>query len=330
MTLSITHFMRDRRPHAYSIERLYEDIRSELPPDCGVTEWVCRNPSKGFWGRLRDAWAARRAQGDVNHVTGDTHYLAFFLDRDRTVLTIHDLVTIERSQGFRRWVFWFFWFWLPVARSRVVITVSESTRDSLIRSVFCSSSKIVVIPNPVSKEFYPVPKRFNDSSPRILQIGTKPNKNLCRVAAALAEIECRLVIIGPLSAEDEGLLARYGVDYESHVGLSREALREQYVLSDMLIFASTYEGFGLPIVEANSVGRPVVTSNLSPMKDVAHAAACLVDPFNVDSIREGVRKVIGDPLYREQLIASGLTNAVRFHRTSIAEQYAAVYRRVAR
>lgn len=329
MTFHITHFMRDPRPNTFSIERLYEDIRQALPADCEAVEWVCRNPSQGIWPRLRDAWAAREAQCDVNHVTGDTHYLTYFLDQKRTVLTIHDLVTLERSRGLKWLVFWFFWFWLPVVRSRVVITVSETTRQALLRAVRCKPDKVVTIHNPVSAEFQPVAKVFNSDYPRILQVGTKPNKNLARVAAALAGIRCKLVIVGPLHQELEATLVNHGIDYENHVGLSREALLSQYVQADMLMFVSTYEGFGLPIVEANAVGRPVITSHMSPMTEVAQDAACLVDPYEINAIRAGVERIIADQAYREGLVAAGLRNAQRFQVAAVAEQYAAIYRQVA-
>lgn len=330
MAMRIVHFMRDPRANVYSIERLYEDVRNALPADCEAVEWVCRNPSKGVWPRLRDAWAARQAQRDVNHVTGDTHYLTYFLDRQRTVLTVHDLVTIERSKGLKRLLFWFFWFWLPVMRSCIVITVSDATRQALLRAVRCDPAKVVVIHNPVSEEFQPVAKVFNAECPRILQVGTKANKNIPRVVEALAGIRCKLIIIGALNSELLATLATHGVEYENHVGLSREALLDQYIKADMLMFASTYEGFGLPIVEANAVGRPVVTSELSPMTEVADGAACLVDPYDVSAIRAGVDRIINDSACRERLVATGLRNALRFRATAVADRYAAIYRDVAR
>lgn len=329
MTIRIVHLMRDPRPNVFSIERLYEDVRNSLPPDVKAVEWVCPNPSKGFWPRLRDAWAARKVQRDVNHVTGDTHYLTFFLNRRHTILTIHDLVTLENTRGLKRFVLWFFWFWLPVMRSRVVVTVSETTRWTLLKTVRCNPNKVIVIHNPVSDEFQPEAKVFNTECPRILQIGTKPNKNIPRVAEALSGIDCKLVIIGPMPPEYKTVLAEYGLDYENHVGLSREELVEQYQKADMLMFASTFEGFGLPIVEANAVGRPVITSNLLPMPEVASDAACLVDPYDVNSIRAGVQRIITEVTYRESLIDAGYQNALRFRSAAVAENYASVYRQVA-
>lgn len=320
--------MRKPRRNVFSIERLHEDVRGSMPKDMVVNVWTCRHESRGLCPRLRDAWRARQAQGDVNHVTGDTHYLTFFLDRARTVLTIHDLVSLQRLRGVKRWLLWVLWYWLPVKRSRKVVTISECSRQALLKSVHCNPNKVQVIHCPVSAEFHPRSLHWNAARPRILQIGTTPNKNIERVAEALSGIPCCLVVVGPVTQAQVAALVQHGIEYENFVGLSRAALVEEYVKADMLLFVSTYEGFGLPIVEANAVGRPVVTSNLSSMPEVAGAAACLVDPYRVETIRAGVLKVIEDAGYREQLIEAGYANVKRFQAETVAAQYAALYREI--
>jgi glycosyltransferase involved in cell wall biosynthesis len=325
----ITHFMRRPRPNVFSIERLYEDVRASMPADCRVKVWTCSNWSTGAWPRLKDIWHASRNQNDVNHVTGDVHFLTFLLYRDRTVLTIHDLVSLERLRGARRWLLWLLWYWLPVRRSRMVVTISETTRRALLSAIRCDPGKIRVIHNNVSDEFQPCPRPFPAELPRILQIGTNDNKNLERVAAALEGLPCRLTVVGPLTEMQTGLLRRHKITFDNHVGLTREALLRQYVEADVLVFASTYEGFGLPIVEAQAVGRPVVTSNVSSMPEVAGGSACLVDPFDVTSIRAGIRRVIEDVEYRADLVAAGARNVERFRAAAVAEKYAALYREIA-
>jgi glycosyltransferase involved in cell wall biosynthesis len=327
--MRIVHFMRDRRAGVFSIERLYEDVRSALPADCEAREWTCRHPSKGLMLRLRDAWAAREVQAEVNHVTGDTHYLTYFLSKKRTILTVHDLVSVERSKGVRKLIFLFFWYWLPVFRSKKVIAVSSATKQALLQAVRCDPRKIEVINNPVSPEFKPCEKPFNEKRPRLLQIGTKPNKNIERVAQSLAGLPCELIIVGRIDRKLEETLARNGIVYTVYCDLTREEVLQQYNYSDILVFVSTYEGFGLPIIEANAVGRPVVTSNIAPMTVIAGGAACLVDPFDISSIRAGITKVIHDADYRQTLIHSGFENAKRFSVKTVAEEYARVYREVA-
>jgi glycosyltransferase involved in cell wall biosynthesis len=327
--IQVTQFMRRPRPNVFSIERLYEDVRASMPADCQVKVWTCSNWSTGLWPRLKDIWHASRNQNDVNHVTGDVHFLTFLLQRDRTVLTVHDLVSLERLRGARRWALWLLWYWLPVRRSRIVVTISENTRRALLSAMRCDPGKIRVIHNSVSDEFQPCPRPFSADAPRILQIGTKENKNLERVAAALDGVPCALSIVGPLTEGQVSLLRRHRIAFDNHVGLTRDALVRQYVEADMLVFASTYEGFGLPILEAQAVGRPVVTSNLSSMPEVAGGSACLIDPFEVDSIRAGITRVINDAAYRDELVKSGARNVERFRSAAVAEKYAAVYREIA-
>ena len=133
--------------------------------------WACRHPTVGLWPRLRDAWAARKVQGDVNHVTGDTHYLTYFLNKRSTVLTVHDLVSLGRLRGIKRWLFWLLWYWLPIRRSQAVVTISEATRAELLASVRCAPEKVSVIHNPVSDEFQFSAANVISATPRILHIG---------------------------------------------------------------------------------------------------------------------------------------------------------------
>jgi glycosyltransferase involved in cell wall biosynthesis len=322
--IRVTHFMRKTGGH--SIERLFEDVRNHLPRDIEVRVCESRFCSRGLFGRVYDILRARRHQGDVNHVTGDVHFLTYFLDRRRTILTILDCVNLERLQGFKRWLLWAFWYWLPEKRSAAITVISEATRKHVLRHLRCNPDKIHVIHCSVSPEFRPAPKLFNSTKPRMLLIGTTPNKNLERVAAALAGLDCDVTIIGKLSVGQVNALNTHRVSYENLVDLSRAALVEQYQRCDVVIFASTYEGFGLPIVEGNAVGRPVVTSEMWSMPEVAGDAACLVDPFDVKSIRGGVLKVMNDAAYRDELVRRGFENVERFRPEKIAREYADVYR----
>lgn len=284
--------------------------------------------SKGLLRRIADIILASFQQRDVNHVTGDVHFLTYLLNPRKTILTILDCVMMERLRGFPRWIFWALWLWLPEKRCSLIVVISEATRQQVLRHLNCNPNKVRVIYCNVSDDFIPIRKTFADDCPHLLLIGTTPNKNIERVAEALEGLICKVVVIGPLSGSQRQVLAEHCITFESFAGLSRQELLEQYVLCDMVVFASTYEGFGLPIVEANAVGRPVVTSNIWSMPEVAGDSACLVDPFDVADIRAGVLRVIQDSSYREQLVANGFENVKRFQVQKIAAQYAELYREV--
>ena len=96
------------------------------------------------------------------------------------------------------------------------------------------------------------------------------------------------------------------------------------------MFASTYEGFGLPILEAQATGRPVVTSNLGSMPEAAGDGALMVDPFSVEAIRAAVTSIMARSDLRSSLIERGLANVRRFQPREIAQQYARIYERVGR
>lgn len=328
--VEVAHHQRRAHPRQYSVERLFGDVRRAMPDDIRVHLEMCRFKSKGILNRLRDALAARRVRTGIHHVCGDVHYLAWFLPRDRTILTVLDCVALERHSGLKRWVFWFFWFWWPLQRATCVTVISTFSGESLRRWVDYPAQRIHVIPPTLSDEFQRSSWKPGARRPRLLQVGTGPNKNLGRVVEALAGIEATLSIVG---TPDEVLRLRMdelGVDYEVHSHLSDEALVEEYRKADLVVFASTYEGFGLPIIEAQATGRPVVAGNVCSMPEAAGDAACMVDPFDVADIRRGILRILEDPEYARLLVERGLENAERFRAPRIAEAYAEVYREVAR
>ena len=159
--------------------------------------------------------------------------------------------------------------------------------------------------------------------------GAAPNKNLLRLVEALKDITCKLVVIGMPGKKEIEKIEEDKIAYIIKSNLSSEELYREYVNADIVSFVSTFEGFGMPIVEANCVERAVLTSNISSMPEVAGDAACLVDPYDTEDIRKGLLKLIHDKAYREQLIANGRKNKLRFDGQIIAEQYYQLYKRIA-
>lgn len=299
-----------------------------MPEDIDVEVYVNPYASKGFLPRVAGLLRASLNQGDVNHIVGDVHFLNILMRKRATVLTIHDCVTLERLTGFRYWILWFFWYWLPAKRSTVITVISGSTKKELERHLGPGDWAIKVIPCPVSEGFTCSPKEIERDYPRILQVGTTANKNIERVAGALQGMPCKLVIIGELATSQLVALESNGIDYENHVGIPKESVVDEYRKSDIVMFVSIYEGFGLPILEAQAVGRPVITSNLYSMPEVGGKGAYYVDPYDISSIREAVESLLQSRSLRVQLINDGFENVCKYQASNVAERYAELYRQV--
>ena len=125
-------------------------------------------------------------------------------------------------------------------------------------------------------------------------------------------------IVGKLSTEDLKSLHDNDIEYSCCSNISDEELLEEYRCCDIVNFPSLYEGFGMPIIEGQATGRVVVTSNISPMKEVAGGASVLVNPHDVLSIRKGYLEAINNG---DKYIEKGLKNVKRFTVSSISSQY---------
>lgn len=327
--IHVSYLQRKSRPKQnFSLEFIFDDLRHRLSGDIRPT--VHRAPfySNGLIRRTLIAFSAALHQGDLNHVTGDINFASLLLSRKRTLLTILDVGFMDGKRGLRKALLDWLWIRLPVKSAQMITTISEAAKKDVLKYAHVPEEKIRVIPVAVSPHFQWSPKEFNASCPHILQVGTKVNKNIERLIPALAGLPCKLQIIGPLTESLRAQLDVNEIKYENWSNLSLDEVVRKYQQCDLLTFCSTYEGFGMPIVEANAVGRPVVTSNIASMPEVAGNAACLVDPFDSTSIREGIKKVIENRNYREQLIENGTINALRFDANYIANQYLELYEEI--
>lgn len=264
----------------------------------------------------------------VNHITGDVHYIAPFLPKECTILTIHDLRPLYRGNLLKRKLIKWLWFSIPVRSVRYVTVISQATKEELLKHVPVNPEKVRVIPNCVSPLFHAHSKEFKEKEPLILHIGTKENKNLECLIEALADISCHLRVIGPLTEKQSKLLTYHKVKYSNDANLTIEQVVNEYQQADILSFVSLYEGFGMPIIEAQATGRPVITSNVSSMPEVAGKGALLVNPYQVSEVRNAIKRLIKDETLRQDLIAQGLENVKRFQPEAVAAQYAALYRQV--
>lgn len=265
---------------------------------------------------------------DIIHVTGDVHYVLLGLKHRNTVLTIHDTVLLDnRKRKDLKWLLYYFlWFYLPCKIAKKVVCISEETDRRLKGYVKC---KTVVIPDPVSSSFTRFVKVFNYDCPRILHIGTGWNKNLDNVIKALSGMNVNLVIVGNISNTIEKLLKTSNISFEVKIELSDSEIIEEYNKCDIVSFPSIYEGFGLPILEGQTVGRIVVTSTIEPHATVAGKnGAIFVNPNDIESLKKGFLSAIQNKSIREDIIQNGYANIKKYSIGSIVDCYKNIYAEV--
>lgn len=186
------------------------------------------------------------------------------------------------------------------------------------------------------REKYDLPDRF------IVYVGNVNwNKNLIRMAEAAINLNVCMVCIGkgfedvhPQNHIELNSYREFLQKYGNHPMIKRIGYVDEVDLvgiinlSDICLFASLYEGFGLPILQAQACEVPVITSNVSSMPEVAGEGAILVDPRSVDQISKALDRVLNDYTLKSELIKKGNENLKRFSWLKTAKQTAAVYMKV--
>ncbi|WP_299099291.1 glycosyltransferase family 1 protein [uncultured Alistipes sp.] len=315
-----------------SIERAFEPILKQVrQAGHDVSIAFASHSHLWFWEIICNLFRFYKISRKYSlcHITGDIQYCAILMDPARTILTIHDLVILHSTQAswFLKKIVYWMWYYVPLKRMRYITCISEATRRDLISFFPWAAHKISVIGNSVEDEFFAVPV-ISHSRKRILHIGTRDNKNLSRVIDAMVGIDAELRIIGKLSPEQQQQLLESPITYSNAYYLSNEEMLKEYEDCDIVSFPSLFEGFGMPIIEAQAAKKPVLTSNIEPMVTVAGRGALLVDPFDVMAIHDGFKVLINNSELRQNLVAEGIKNVMHYTSSYVYRQYMALYQSV--
>ena len=312
----------------FSLEIFYNELYKELVKSVNVR--IIRVPfkNKGIFGRICNIVFCFLNQTDINHVIGDITYCSLLMRKKKLVITILDCVSLYRKNDLKKALLKYFLFKMPIKRASKVITISDATKLDIEKFLNRKINNSVTIPVTVSSTFFSKNIKKSDSkfNNRFLMIGTAPNKNIERVSQALEGISGELQIIGKLNKSQKNQLLDSRIKFTEYSSpLTEKEVVGIYRLTDILLFPSTLEGFGMPIIESNLMNVPVLTSNISSMPYVAGESAILVDPFNIKSIKDGINLIINDKKLRKNLISLGRQNSKRFTINKISSQHLHLY-----
>jgi alpha-1,3-rhamnosyl/mannosyltransferase len=234
------------------------------------------------------------------------------------VVTVLDLAVLRHPELFNTWNRAYSRLTVPrvVRNARHVIAISEFTKRELVDLLGVDPERVSVIGVPPLESLSADGPRVEGDY--VLAIGTlEPRKNLERAAEAAARVGVELRVVG---ARGWGSVSPNGVRWLGEV--DDDELARLLRGARALVYPSLYEGFGIPILEAMSVGTPVVTSRGGATEEVAGGAAVLVDPLDPASIAAGIDEA---DRRREELGALGLARARSFSWDDVARRTVEVY-----
>jgi len=319
----VTFINREPRKTGFSIEGIFILIKSCLKNRIEIGNYDM-DPGRSWLGNIL---RVRKSAGDINHLTGDVNFLLLGVPGKRNILTVHDMGHYDtlRPKKLKHLIYHFFWFHFPLKNATLVTVVSQFTKNKLLEYFNYPESQIRIVYDPVKPIFQYSPKLQFNSKPRILQIGSGKHKNLTNLIEAVRQMSIHLDIVAFVPDETAVKLEEYKISYTIYNGLEDQEVYDLYVQSDLVFFASFYEGFGMPIIEAQAVGRPVITSNFGAMKEVAADSAYLVDPKNINEIKNAIQNILNNAEIYNQLVRDGFNNIKKFNHEKIAQDYLDIY-----
>lgn len=307
-------------------------------------------PQRFLWDQFTFPKLANREKADILH---QPCFSAPLFYKNPVVITIHDIINILFADNVSLPSRIFYSKWMPLTYKKAsrVITISESTKKDIIKTLGIQEEKIVVIPLAADKKFMErisredinkVKTKYNLPEKYILHIGTlEPRKNLGFLIEVFSEVvkdkkthDWNLVITGKKGWHYRELYQKVKeLGLESKViftGYFDEADKPAlYKGAAVFAFPSLYEGFGLPLLEAMASGVPVISSNASSMPEVVGDAGILISPQDKALWVKSIKKVLSEGKLRDKMRVENKKQAANFSWEKTAKKTAEVYKEVA-
>ncbi len=286
---------------------------------------------------------------DEPHINHGTNYLVFPLSSSKNIMSIYDLTFMKYPQYIDSVV--------KAYKKRVqqclkwtdmVLTISESSKKDIVEYLDVNPDQVHV--SNLASRYYEgylseetaekLEKyiKYNFDKPYLLFVGTiEPRKNIISLIEAFNflkhkyKIDHDLVLIGRKGWNYKPIFTAIASSpWKNHIHhldyLSDDLVALFYSKADAFVYPSYYEGFGLPVLEAMTLGAPVITSNTSSLPEVAGDAALLVDPNSLTSLADAILKVISDSHLRCELIQKGKVRAKLFSWERTAKETLKAYK----
>ncbi|OGE78319.1 MAG: hypothetical protein A2751_04175 [Candidatus Doudnabacteria bacterium RIFCSPHIGHO2_01_FULL_46_14] len=340
----------DLKVKLYTRDVLQSDLEDNLPENFEVR--ILKWPFVYFWGQLRLSWEMIVNRPDVLFCPAHTIPL---IHPKRTFTTLHDVGFKDCPELYDKLSLWYHRFsaWLAVKKAEHIFTVSEFSKQRIIANYDCEPNKITVthlgvppLPNPPpqgegntkasSSPLRGEDKGGGDSTLQdlglkaanyILYVGRlEPKKNILNMIKGyeMSGLGMPLVLAGrKVQIDDVESYLHQRPELKTRIRFlnyvsetDKDAL---YRGAAIFLFATLYEGFGLPILEAQATKTPVITSNTASNPEIAGGGAVLVNPNNPQEIAESIRQIVSNNILREQVIALGTENVKRFNWPATAQ-----------
>lgn len=286
--------------------------------------------SGSFWRSFRLSHRLRKDNVDLFH--GLSNELPFGIHRSgiRSVITIHDLIFMEHPELYRSFnrIIYERKARYGTGVANRIIAASNQTRQDIIRLLGVDESRIKVVYQGCHRQFYSrvsedimqlTNQQYALPSEYLLYVGTiEERKNLLKIVQSLyhGNIDFPLVVVGRKTGYFNQVK-----QFIDHRGISNVSFLDQVQASDLpaiyqgstgFIYPSSYEGFGIPVLEALNSGIPVITSRGGCLEETAGPGGILIDPDNQEEMINAIREVLEKSALRDRLIREGGTHALKY------------------
>jgi glycosyltransferase involved in cell wall biosynthesis len=314
---------------------LFTDEKDYLNKYKNIKVVYIEKSNKIFWDYIKILFYFKKNKIDcmiyLKNIIPLTHLIFDF----KKYNIIHDLGYFEKNlNAYKFWDTLYMKFLMKISCkiSDKVLAVSEFTKKDIIEKLKVEYEKIKVTNEAVEDKFRvikdwkkleKIKKKYNLKQPFIFYCGAiTPRKNVLRMLKSFNEVKNKI----PHNFYLTGRAEWGGVEFTDYIEknnlqkrvgkigfVDEEDLPALYNLADIFLFPSLYEGFGLPILEAQACGCSVITSNISSMPEVANNEnAILVDPYNEKEISQAILKITQNKNFKEKIIGKGQENVANF------------------